>query len=179
MDARVDVLEAIDHDKLASDAAASAVATILDGAPEAFDTLKEVAQWISDSESASSAADLITRVSALEDIDHDAYIAADEAVLAAAKKHADDEIEKLSFENAGAAAQALADAKNYTDGEVAKKQDIIEDLSDIRSGAAAGATALQSVPDEYVTEDELAGKGYLTSGDLQFAEDSDIDALFA
>lgn len=73
MDNRVKVLEAIDHDKLAADASAAAVATVLDGAPEKFDTLKEIAQWISDSETADSAADLVTRVAALEAIDHDAY----------------------------------------------------------------------------------------------------------
>lgn len=39
------------------------------------------------------------------------------------------------------------------------KQDIIEDLNTIRSNAA---TALQSIPDEYVTETELNDKGYLT-----------------
>ena len=191
MDARVVVLEAIDHDKLASDAAASAVATILDDAPEKFDTLKEVADWIANNESAASAADIVTRVAALEAIDHDAYVAADEAVLAAAKTYANDEIAKLSFdeagtakrladaaleaakadaaslyqvkgnyEAAGAAAQALTDAKAYTDTEVAKKQDIIDDLATIRSGAAAGATALQE-------------------SDLQFADNDDIDALFA
>ena len=66
MDARVKVLEAIDHDKLAADASAAAVATVLDGAPEKFDTLKEIAQWIADTETADSAADLVTRVSALE-----------------------------------------------------------------------------------------------------------------
>lgn len=73
MDNRVKVLEAIDHDQLAADASAAAVATVLDGAPEKFDTLKEIAQWISDSETADSAADLVTRVAALEAIDHDAY----------------------------------------------------------------------------------------------------------
>lgn len=36
------------------------------------------------------------------------------------------------------------------------KQDIISDLDTIRNGASAGATALQSVPSEYVTETELA-----------------------
>jgi len=35
------------------------------------------------------------------------------------------------------------------------KQDTISDLSTIRSGAALGATALQSVPSEYVTQTEL------------------------
>lgn len=86
---RVATLEAIDHAKLASDASAAAVATILDGAPEKFDTLKEVAQWIADSESATTAADLVTRVGALEAIDHDAYKAADTKVLEDANAYAD------------------------------------------------------------------------------------------
>lgn len=43
------------------------------------------------------------------------------------------------------------------------KQDNIADLDDIRSGAHLGATALQSIPDEYITETELESKGYLTS----------------
>lgn len=43
------------------------------------------------------------------------------------------------------------------------KQDVIDDLDEIRSGASKGATALQSVPAEYVTETELNAKGYLTS----------------
>lgn len=46
---------------------------------------------------------------------------------------------------------------------IAKKQDIISDLDNIRSNAAKGATALQSVPAEYVTEMELANKNYATS----------------
>ena len=86
---RVATLEAIDHAKLAEDASAAAVATILDGAPEKFDTLKEVAQWIADSESAATAADLVTRVGVLEAIDHDAYKAADTKVLENANAYAD------------------------------------------------------------------------------------------
>lgn len=81
LNSRIADLEAIDHDKLAADV----VATVLDGAPEKFDTLKEIAQWISDSETADSAADLVTRVSALESIDHGAY-----------KGYVDTEIDKLS-----------------------------------------------------------------------------------
>ena len=46
--------------------------------------------------------------------------------------------------------------------EIAKKQDIISDLAIIRSNAAKGATALQSVPDEYITEMELINKNYAT-----------------
>ena len=158
MDTRVKELEAIDHEKLAADASAAAVATVLDGAPEKFDTLKEVAEWISSNESASSAADLVTRVAALEAIDHNAYVAADEVVLNSAKSYADGLAS--NYDEAGAAAQALADAKAYTDAEAAKKQDIITDLETIRSGATAGATAIQEA-------------------DLQFATDGEIDALFA
>ena len=208
MDERVKALEAIDHEKLATDASAAAVATILDGAPEKFDTLKEVADWISASDSASSAADLVTRVTALEAIDHDAYVDADAQVLADANAYADglagnydaagaaataEQNAKsyadglaTNYDAAGAAAQALVDAKAYVDGkgyatttQVDAKQDAISDLETIRSGAAAGATALQAVPAEYVTETELTGKGYLTANDLVFAEDADIDALFA
>ena len=37
--------------------------------------------------------------------------------------------------------------------DISGKQNVIEDLDSIRSGAAAGATALQSVPDGYATKD--------------------------
>ena len=39
-------------------------------------------------------------------------------------------------------------------------QERIPDLEDIRDGATKGATALQSVPEEYITEEELDAKGY-------------------
>lgn len=45
---------------------------------------------------------------------------------------------------------------------VNSKQDNISDLEDIRQGASLGMTALQKVPDEYITETELDSKGYLT-----------------
>ena len=43
------------------------------------------------------------------------------------------------------------------------KQDVIPDIETIREGATLGSTALQAVPDEYITEPELNAKGYLTS----------------
>ena len=46
MDERVVKLEAIDHEKLAADASAAAVAAIVAGAESDFDTLKEVEEWI-------------------------------------------------------------------------------------------------------------------------------------
>lgn len=53
--------------------------------------------------------------------------------------------------------------KKYVDDIVNQRQEEISDLETIRSNAAKGATALQSIPAEYVTESELESKGYLTS----------------
>ena len=88
MDTRVKVLEAIDHTKLAADASADAVAKVVAGAPESFDTLKEVAAWIANNNHASDVATLMTDVENLKKIDHNAYVAADETVLASAKSYA-------------------------------------------------------------------------------------------
>ena len=162
MGERVKVLEEIDHAKLASDAADAAVAAVVAGAPDAFDTLKDVADWIANNDHAQDVATLVTDVATLKAINHDAYIAADEVALAAAKKYADEEIAKLSFDGAGAAAQALVDAKAYTDSKVDGKFD--------EAGAAA-----QALTDAKAYVD---GKGYLVAGDLQFATDGDIDGLF-
>ena len=154
MDARVKVLEAIDHDQLAADAASAAVATVLDGAPDKFDTLKEVAQWIADSESAADAADLVTRVKALEDIDHDAYVAADETVLASAKAYADglvmvDGVAK--FDAAGAAATAEDNAKAYADGLV-----MVDGVAKF-DAAGAAAQALTDAKTDAETKYQVKG----------------------
>lgn len=93
---------------------AAAVAGVIDGAPEAFDTLKEVAVWISNNDHASDVAGLVSDVTNLKAIDHTAYVAADETNLQAAKDYADGKFqEKGNFETAGAAAEALEDAKEY------------------------------------------------------------------
>ena len=51
-------------------------------------------------------------------------------------------------------------SKDYVDEELAKKQNVINDIDDIRTKANS---ALQSIPDVYVTDEELEGKGYLTA----------------
>ena len=61
MDERVKVLEAIDHEQLAADASAAAVAAIVAGAESDFDTLKEVEEWIGSHKE--GAAELQTTVS--------------------------------------------------------------------------------------------------------------------
>ena len=162
--ADVEALKAIDHDKLASDAAATAVATVLDGAPEAFDTLKEVADWIANNETAADAAALVTRVTALEAIDHEAYKTADEGVLADAQAYADGLAG--NYDDKGAAAQALADAKAYADG--------LAGNYDAAGTAETKAAAALEAAKTYVD-----GKGYLVADDLQFATDAEVDALFA
>ena len=62
--------------------------------------------------------------------------------------------------NTGAEIQALLNS-------IPGKQEAISDLDTIRQGASKGATALQSVPDEYITETELSSKGYATASDLE------------
>lgn len=53
--------------------------------------------------------------------------------------------------------------KKYVDNAINGKQDEIADLETIRSNASKGATALQSIPAEYITETELQNKGFLTA----------------
>lgn len=59
------------------------------------------------------------------------------------------------------------------------KQDAIDDLATIRSGASKGATALQSVPSEYITEGELEAKGYATKPQVDAKQDeiADLDTI--
>lgn len=99
-------------------------------------------------------------VDALKGIDHNAYIKAD-----------------LELENS---------LKGYVDDKMYSKQNVISDLETIRSGAASGATALQEVPEEYITENELSEKKYATESQVENLIDSavitasndDIDELF-
>ena len=53
-------------------------------------------------------------------------------------------------------------SKEYVNNLVGEKQDVISDLETIRTNAAKGATALQSIPSDYVTESELNEKGLAT-----------------
>ena len=73
-----------------------------------------------------------------------------------------DGYETISIKNASNEIVEFKD-KEYVDNLVSKKQDTISDLETIRTNAAKGASALQSIPSEYVTESELQSKGYLTS----------------
>lgn len=219
MNTRVAKLEAIDHNKLAADAAAAAVAGVIDDAPAKFDTLKEIAAWIAEADTAEDAASLVTRVATLEAIDHDAYVAADETVLTNAKAYADglvmvDGVAK--FDAAGAAATAKSEAI----ADAASKYQVKGDYE--AAGTAASAIAALKLADTYEAKGAAANaqaaaiaqakldaaealKGYYTKtevdnllstnstgdrayakqytdelfGSFKFAENSEIDALFA
>lgn len=69
--------------------------------------------------------------------------------------------------------------KNVVEQKLSKKQDVIPDIDNIRSNALKGATALQSVPSEYVTETELQNKGYATTAQVNAKQDeiTDLDAI--
>lgn len=221
MDARVVKLEAIDHNKIAADAAAAAVAGVIDDAPESFDTLKEVAAWIANNDHASDVATLMTDVENLKKIDHDAYVAADATTLAAAKDYVDGKVDdkfdavgaaatakaeaiadaegkyqvKGSYEAAGAAAQALVDAKAYADSKVDGKFDAAGAAADAQAAAIAQAKvdAAEALKGYYTkgevdnllstnsTGDRAYAKQYTDElfGSMQFAQNLEIDALFA
>lgn len=60
---------------------------------------------------------------------------------------------------------------NELSNTVNEKQDKISDLDTIRNNANLGASALQNVPSEYITETELNSKGYATQSNLNTLAD--------
>ena len=68
-------------------------------------------------------------------------------------------------------ATSLIDADSLLDEAISSKQDVISDLENIRSGAALGATALQTVPEGYVTLSDLESL-------IGVATDDDINNIF-
>jgi len=193
MDARVKVLEEIDHDAIAADAAAAAVAGVIDGAPESFDTLKEVAAWIANNDHAADVATLVTDVANLKAIDHNAYVAADETNLATAKDYVDNKVDG-QFDTKGSADQALEDAKDYADG-LAGNYEVAGAAATAQAAAIAQAkldaadalkayytkTEVDGLLSTNSTGDRAYAKQYTDElfNSFQFAQNSDIDALFA
>ena len=149
---RLETLEAIDHDKLAADASAAAVATVLDGAPEKFDTLKEIAAWIAEADTAEDAASLVTRVSALEAIDHEAYVGAD----AALKQELEGKINAINDHSHTFVESELNEIKA---GDVAKWNNEI--------GAKALAETKTTTAE---VKTQIEAYGYATEADLTLAE---------
>ena len=84
-----------------------------------------------------------------------------------------------TLDELAAALKDNADIVNVLTDSIGKKQDTITDLETIRSGAAKGATALQEVPAEYVTETELAGMNYATVSQVNEKQDiiTDLETI--
>ena len=92
---------------------------------------------------------------------------------AAAKKYADEEIAKLSFDEAGAAGDAYEAAKDYAD-DLVKNEDGSVKFDDKGAAAQALADAKADAAGLYQVKGD-----YLIPSDLAFATDGDIDGLFA
>lgn len=100
--------------------------------------------------------------------------------LAAALKENNDVIVALNNVIANKADKEHTHSQYLTEHQdISGKQDVISDLESIRSGAALGATALQEVPAEYVTETELAGMNYATVSQVNEKQDiiSDLETI--
>ena len=159
-------------------ASAAAVAKVVDGAPGSFDTLKEIADWISNNDHAQDVAQLVTDVADLKKIDHNAYKAADEATLASAKSYANslaagkadtvhshviDNVEGLSNALAGKAAvdhnHATSEITGLDDALAGKQDNLTEtQLNAVNSGVTAGKVSGYDAhvknTTEHITADE-------------------------
>ena len=75
-----------------------------------------------------------------------------------------EEIAKIDIPEVPTKVSAFENDANYLTEhqDISGKQDVIKDLDNIRANAALAKTALQAIPEEYITETELEDKGYLT-----------------
>ena len=110
---------------------ADAIASVVASAPEDLDTLKEIADFIANDQE--GAASLVNRISALENIDHDAYVSADETNLQAAKTYADGLNTAMD-----ARVKALEDADDYVASEVNAA------IADAKKAGTDAAAALET-----------------------------------
>lgn len=154
------------------------------------DTLKELQSYMTtDGEAAS---ELVGRVAALEAINHNAYIAADEANLAAAKTYTNETIAGLDLANTydakGAAAKALEDAnaavKALKEGEVKANADAIAamTLAEVsgyvtkvsQANGKVSATTVANIPAADVTIADANDKLASTTVEAALAELADM-----
>lgn len=127
------------------------VTKIVDGAPEALDTLKEIADWITDDEAGAAKiiADVAANAGAISALQaKDTELAGDISDNATAIEGLDDRLETAEGE-IDALQQAvstindgtdgiLAKAKDYTDGEIDKVEEAITDEAEARASADEG-----------------------------------------
>ena len=140
-----------------------AVNKITSGASEAFDTLKEVEEWIN--ENSGKTADLTGYV---KQEDLEGYVKTEELPSMeeyATKDYVDGKVGEIVVPTLdGYATEAWVTEQGFLTEhqDITGKQDVIEDLEAIREGAAKGATALQEVPEGYATEAWVSEQGFLT-----------------
>jgi hypothetical protein len=118
---------------------------------KAVDTLAELQTYMTTDGEA--AAKVVERIAALEALDHDAYVAADETVLSTAKSYADGLVMAdgvVKFDAKGAAAQALADAKADAEAKYQVKGDYEA------AGTADAKIAALKLADTYEAKGEAA-----------------------
>ena len=149
--------DAADEAKIAADAASAAVESIENKADKS--EVEAVSQAVEEKADKTAVKELTDKVDAIQIPSLNGY--ATEIFVAG-------EIAKLDIPEVPTKVSQLENDANYLTEhqDITGKQDIIEDLHDIRSGAALGVTALQSIPEEYITESELNDKGYLTNTSL-------------
>jgi tetrahydromethanopterin S-methyltransferase subunit G len=169
----VETLVGDDADKSVRNIATEEVAKVVAEAPEAFDTLKEIAEWIGNG-SGTTAADIVTdiaalqaadelfdgRLNALEVISGQSHIHLNKDVLDditeakvsswdAAEQNAKNYADGLAsnYDVAGAAASAETAAKAYADG-------LVENIKPYEGGVAASITMGEE--DNYVVDVKVA-----------------------
>ena len=149
--------DAADEAKIAADAASAAVESIENKADKS--EVEAVSQAVEEKADKTAVKELTDKVNAIQIPSLDGY---------ATEKFVTGEIAKLDIPEIPTKVSQFENDANYLTEhqDITGKQDIIEDLDDIRSGAALGVTALQSIPEEYITESELNDKGYLTNTSL-------------
>lgn len=182
MDARVKVLEAIDHDQLAADAAASAVATVVGEAPAAFDTLKEIVDWIGANESNAEGFDVASRIVALESDKADkTYVDEQDGKLEVRVKALEDVKDAYVEADATLAstlrseiATAKGEAKGYTDEKVGALTGTVDTLA---GTVASNLTEAKSYADgvaatakaEAIADADLKLANYSTTAQMEQA----------
>ena len=148
---------------------------IPENAKETLDTLEEISAWIQSHPD--DAASMNAQIVALQESAHThenkgvldgitaEKVAAWDAAEANAKGYTDDEIAKIEIPTLdGYATEAWVGEQGFLTEhqDITGKQDVIEDLESIREGAAKGTTALQEVPEGYATEVWVGEQGFLT-----------------
>ena len=111
VDARLDVIEGTGEGSI-SKAVDDAISALINGAPDALDTLKEIADWIS-ADNGQDAANLVNRMASLEEV-----VAENEEVTAAALIDINTRIAEITGGDTGSISSQITDAIDSLDSSV-------------------------------------------------------------